>query len=61
MVRVTADFRRKMRFRVVVRVGRERPPVMGVPEEWSSIGGNVEDKTRLIGRLALTFCMRVGT
>src|SRR5688572_21606135 len=35
------------------RVGRARRPATGVPEEWSSRGGNALDRTRLTGRLAL--------
>src|SRR5215813_3641266 len=35
------------------RVGRARRPATGVPEEWPSRDGNVPDRTRLTGRLAL--------
>lgn len=40
--------------RFVARVGRERRPVTGVPDEWSSRGGSPPPyRTRLTGRLAI--------
>jgi len=45
----------KAGFRAAARVGRARRSATGVPEEWPSIARKGEDRTRLTGRLTLSF------